>query len=273
MIVLSVVIHVAGAVAWAPAGASPRVMPAHHLSSRPVMSAKELDGEAVGKYGAAVAVQMAAVTATFGALDAATDAVLGGPLPWQAVTALFWGLSLKSRVFSPLDNSRPDLKKATEGEQTKGFNDRKMPEWTPPGVTFPIMWVLIVGPLRAYSSTLVWEATGGHLLCPTLLCLMLHLSIGDTWNCVNNVERRLGAAVPGVACVWISVLFTSTQYYTASPLAGQLLGLTAVWITVAGLLIADTWRVNSADTGSPWEGEPLYPYKGKVSTRFWFESV
>eukprot|EP00966_Prymnesium_polylepis_P301326 6962282-Prymnesium_polylepis.1 len=111
-----------------------------------------------------------------------------------------------------------------------------MPSWTPPGVTFPIMWVLVVGPLRAYSSTLVWEATGQHLLCPALLCFMLHLSIGDTWNTVNNVERRMGAAVPGVACVLASALFAASQYFEAAPLAGNLLGLTTVWITVAGLL-------------------------------------
>lgn len=110
-----------------------------------------------------------------------------------------------------------------------------------------------------------------HLLNPVLLCIMLHLSIGDTWNCVNNVERRLGAAVPGVACVWASVLFAATQYSAVSPLAGQLLGLTAVWITVAGLLVADTWRINSAEQGGEWEGEPLFPYKGEVTTRFWFE--
>ena len=97
------------------------------------------------------------------------------------------------------------------------------------------------------------------------------VSVGDTWNCVNNVERRLGAAVPGVACVWASVVFAAVQFSSVSPYAGQLLGLTAVWITVAGLLIADTWRINSAEAGGKWEGEPLYPYKGDVSTRFWFE--
>lgn len=257
----------------APAARGSVRLPVAQSRSSPVfLNNKVLDTNAVLKYSGAIALQMATVTATFGALDLATDAALGGqPLPWQAVTALFWGLSLKSRVFSPLDNSRPDLNKAVEGEQTRGFNDRCMPSWTPPGVTFPIMWVLIVGPLRAFSSTLVWEATGMHLLNPILLCLMLHLSIGDTWNCVNNVERRLGAAVPGVACVWASVLFATGQYYSVSPLAGSLLALTAVWITVAGLLVADTWRINSAEVGGKWEGEPLFPYKGQVDTRFWFE--
>ena len=32
------------------------------------------------------------------------------------------------------------------------------------------------------------------------------------------------------------------RYAAAVPLAGKLLGATAIWITVAGFLVADTWR-------------------------------
>ena len=108
-----------------------------------------------------------------------------------------------------------------------------------------------------------------HLLNPVLLCIMLHLSVGDTWNTVNNVERRTGAAVPGVVLVWGSALFAAAQYYDAAPTAGLLLGATGLWITVAAALVVDTWRVNNAR-----QPEPLYPYKEKGTnsqTRFFFE--
>jgi len=227
----------------------------------------ELDTDALLRYPLAVGVQIALITASFAAVDAVTEATIGGPLPWQAVCFLFFAMSLRSRVFSPLDNSRPDRESAMKGEPTAGFGDRIMPSWTPPGVVFPIMWVLIIAPLRAYSASLVYEASGSHLLEPALLALMLHLSIGDTWNTINNVERRTGAAVPGVVCVWASVIFAATCFYDVSQLAGLLLGLTAVWIAVAGTLVADTWRLNNNV-----ETEPLYPYKSDgVQTRFWFE--
>ena len=93
-----------------------------------------LDTDAAVRYPAAVGLQMAAITATFGAIDAVTDATLGGALPWQAVCFLFFGLSIRSRLFSPLDNSRPDREAAIKGEATAGFGDRIMPSWTPPGV-------------------------------------------------------------------------------------------------------------------------------------------
>ena len=72
----------------------------------------------------------------------------------------------------------------------------------------------------------------------------------------------------GVACVWASVLFASFSYYSALPEAGSFLAPTALWITVAGLLIADTWRVNNTEGQ-----EPLWPYKGDVKTNFWFTAT
>ena len=73
-----------------------------------------------------------------------------------------------------------------------------------------------MAPLRAFAASTLYEAsTGrlneGHLNDPVFLWLVLHLCIGDTWNTVNNVERRTGAAVPGVVLVWGSALFAAAQ--------------------------------------------------------------
>jgi len=188
---------------------------------------------------------------------------------------LFLGLSVKSRAFNPLRNTRPNRTKAMNGEATTGFNDRVMPSWTPPGVTFPVMWVLVVAPLRAFATVCAAASCGGHLLNWATMSLILHLSIGDTWNTVNNVERRTGAAVPGVLLVWGSCLnAVLTHAQLPMPPTGLLqlpapavaLGVTLVWITVAATLVIDTWRVNGK--------EPLYPVKrdaDQPQTQFaWF---
>ena len=306
----------------------------------PELEEKQLDTGSLGRYIFAVLIQMILVTVSFGFVDLycygpipfGEDLALGGPLPWQAVVAIFIGMSLRSRLFSPLDNSRPELRvgstdeedevlkgrleelskikkselsrecakrgiatdsttdtmdreeyaerlntyfarKALGGRPGEG-EDRKMPGWTPPGVVFPLMWVGVVAPLRAFASSMVYEAStgrlnAGHLNDPVLLWLVFHLCLGDTWNCVNNVERRTGAAVPGVTLVWLSTLYAAKQYYDIVPLAGILLGISAVWITVAGALVADTWRINNEI-----EPEPLYPYKSpgmRSITRLSFE--
>mmetsp|Transcript_35904 Transcript_35904/g.65907 ORF Transcript_35904/g.65907 Transcript_35904/m.65907 type:complete len:310 (+) Transcript_35904:61-990(+) len=248
---------------WKQAGVQSSSRTSSTIRRLAVSSEKEVDSDALLKYVSAVLIQILAIAAFFRALDVATALLPEGAPSW-AVFVLFFGMSIRSRLFSPLDNSRPDIGKASRGEATGGFGDRIMPSWTPPGIFFPIMWILIVAPLRAASSMLVWEMTG-NLCDVTILTLMLHLCIGDTWNTVNNVERRLGAAVPGVLCVWASALAAAYTYYQVTPLAGQLLLPTCLWLTVAAALVTDTWRVNNT-SGS----EPLYPYKGVITTEFWF---
>ena len=143
-----------------------------------------------------------------------------------------------------------------------------MPSWTPPGPVFPIVWLLIIGPLRAFTSAMVYNTVGLYA-CPAILSLALHLSIGDTWNTVNNVERRYGVAVVGVLCVWLSKANAAYNYFQVIPLAGKLLGLSLVWLTIASALVTRTWQLNpDPETGKP---EPLYPVTGKAATKFaWF---
>ena len=249
---------------------------------------KQLDATALGRYVFALLSQMVFITTFFGFIDLFCygplpgQSQLGGPLPWQAVVGIFFAMSLRSRIFSGLDNSRPDQRRSTSAEEDEALRarldskkakknelrdacekrglavdgtmesrelsarleeylenasesrgvvgtERIMPSWTPPGATFPIMWVGVVAPLRAFSSSLVYEtSTGrlneGHLNDPVLLWLIFHLCIGDIWNTINNVEGRTGAAVPGVLFVWLSTIFAAKQYYDIAPQAGLLLG-------------------------------------------------
>lgn len=39
------------------------------------------------------------------------------------------------------------------------------------------------------------------------------------------------------------------RYYEVDPLAGKLLGATAIWLTIASALIIDTWRLNPDQNG------------------------
>jgi len=236
-------------------------------------SDKELDTSAVIKYLTSAGVEITALAGFLYALDYGIT-TLDLSVPTWGIAALFYVLSLRSRVFNPLNNQRPDLSKMTKSDGTandggaRGFGDRIMPSWTPPGVFFPILWILINAPLRAYSTALVYGANG-HVLCDaTILCFAWHLTCGDVWNTINNTERRIGASVAGVFCVWCSVVYATSRYWAVDDLAGKLLGLTALWITVAGALVTDTWRLNPGEDG---ELDPLYPVKGDAETKFLFE--
>jgi len=240
------------------------------MSASASNESKEVDIEAVGKYFLSAGIEISLLAVFLRLVDAGMSPERGmSELPLPVITAFFYGLSLKSRVFNPLNNQRPNLGK--DDKPSKGFGDRVMPSWTPPGVFFPILWVFINAPLRAYSTTLIYEANG-HVLCdPVILCLMWHLTCGDVWNTINNTEKRLGASVAGVATVWLSVWYAIYRYYEVDPFAGKLLGLTGVWITIAAALVTDTWRLNPVADGNL---DVLYPVKsvGEDSkTKFFFE--
>ncbi|KAJ9520005.1 hypothetical protein QJQ45_029953, partial [Haematococcus lacustris] len=165
------------------------------------------------------------------------------------VTIFFLVISIRSRIFSPLDASRPTL----QGERAS-IAERRRPSWMPPPLTFPIVWSSI-GLLRCASSVMVWEAVGRDALALPLLVMMLHLAVGDCWNHINNVERRLGVAVPGVLCCLASALAVTTAYYSADAQAGLVLAPSAVWIGIASALIYSIWDLNGRAALYPTKGE------------------
>ena len=85
--------------------------------------------------------------------------------------------------------------------------------------------------------------------------MALHLSVGDTWNCVTNVEQRKGVSALGVLVVWASVVAAVKAYFDVIPLAGYVLAPSACWISIASVLTWTIWAINEPR-------EPLLPRKG-----------
>jgi hypothetical protein len=73
----------------------------------------------------------------------------------KALVGVWFGFNaLKSRVFSPLNATRPKM----EGEKT-AIKERRRPAWMPPPLAFPVIWTTIAV-LRAVSSVVVFGTTG-----------------------------------------------------------------------------------------------------------------
>ncbi|CAN0086086.1 unnamed protein product, partial [Phaeothamnion confervicola] len=204
-----------------------------------------LDTSALVRYFGATAFQWGGIVTFLAASQRYALPRLPAPVAKGAVAAFWAFMALRSRVFSPLNNARPgrDAERMVQVE-------RRRPSWMPPPKAFPFIWMSIAG-LRCISSTMVWEACGQRLVCAPLAAMALHLSVGDTWNTVNNVEKRLGAAVPGVFCVWLSLATTCVLYHRADSAAALVLLPSLCWITVANFLVRSIWSLNGK--------EPLYP--------------
>ena len=115
-------------------------------------------------------------------------------------------------------------------------------------------------PLRAVSSAIVVQS-GNAALANTLA---LHLCVGDSWNTINNVERRLGFSSVFVPLVWASA-WRAIFVYSSTP-AGWLLAPLGVWLTVASCLVVQTWRINVDGSG---KRDTLYPSKTAVTLFRW----
>ena len=221
----------------APAAADAETKAAATTSFSPAYAARE-----TVKYVGATAVQYKLLMVALSGVDKLVK------LPKPAVWLLFAFLSLRSRVVSLLDNSRPN-REAQKGKATPV--DVKRPSWTPPGIAFPFIWLTITA-LRATAAQMAYA---GSLRAPALDALVLHLCVGDTWNCITNVERRLGVSAVGCFAVWGSV-FRAVKAFGASsaPKAAYVLAPSLAWISVACVLTASIWNLN----GRP----PVYPAEG-----------
>lgn len=154
-------------------------------------------------------------------------------------------LSIRSRIFSPLDNTR----------SRNTYDSIIRPKWAPPPLAFPIVWMTIAV-LRVISSLLIWQQTGQQFLALPFIAFVVHLSLGDTWNTIFTVERRLGAAVPVVILApWLSALVVTVIYWQINPIAGAILAPSCIWLTIAAALVFRIWQLNGM--------EPLYPTKLK----------
>lgn len=107
--------------------------------------------------------------------------------------------------------------------------------------------------LRWFQCSLSHVVLCRNLVVLPLALMMVHLAIGDTWNTINNVERRMGTAVAGVALVWLSVIAVDSAYFNTTTTAGLLLAPSVVWLSVASFLVYTINQLNGP--------EPLFPVK------------
>ena len=113
---------------------------------------------------------------------------------------------------------------------------------------------MTIAVLRVIASVLVWQEVNQQFLVVPLVAFVVHLALGDTWNTIFTVERRLGAAVTVVILgPWLSALIVTLLYWQINPLAGIILAPSCVWLTVAVVLVLSIWQLNGK--------EPLYPLK------------
>jgi benzodiazapine receptor len=116
------------------------------------------------------------------------------------------------------------------------------PSWTPPNWLFAPVWTILYIAM-AIAAWLVWRKVGLTAAPMQLFLLQLLLNVG--WSAVFFRLRSPGTAFSEIVMLWLAILATSIEFWTAVPAAGWLLLPYLIWVSYATALNFSIWRLNA----------------------------
>ena len=118
----------------------------------------------------------------------------------------------------------------------------RKPGWTPRPWVFPVVWTPLYIAI-ALSGWLAWRETGLFVLPFAAYGVQLLLNAG--WSAVFFGLHRPDLALGEIVLLWLSILATIVGFAPVSAAAAWLLVPYLAWVTVAALLNATVWRLNT----------------------------
>ncbi|KAJ1451112.1 TspO/MBR family-domain-containing protein [Pelagophyceae sp. CCMP2097] len=170
-----------------------------------------------------------------------TKNVLG--LPALQVVAWFFVIFASSVVGSLGDRgiSSAQLANPNQPPDMEWYKSLNRPSWEPPGIVFPIMWLLISKPTQLLAVARI-SAAGPNW--PALALYCAHLSLGDAWNRVFFGEKRIRLSTLVISTFYTALLATAGVFAKIDVKAGLLMLPTCAWVAVASALNFAVRRLN-----------------------------
>ena len=122
------------------------------------------------------------------------------------------------------------------------------PSWTPPNWLFPIAWTVLYAAM-AYGAARV-AGSGAAVTGAALAFFACQIALNAIWTPIFFGLRNLGAALIGIAALFVAVVTTCLLFWRADTLAGLLLVPYIAWVGYAGALNFDIWRRNGGGFAS-----------------------
>ena len=118
----------------------------------------------------------------------------------------------------------------------------RKPGWTPKPWVFPAVWTPLYIAI-AVSGWLAWREGGLVSLPFAFYAVQLVLNAG--WSAVFFGLRRPDLALGELVLLWCSIAATIVGFAPLSAAAAWLLAPYLLWVTIAGVLNATVWRLNT----------------------------
>ena len=117
------------------------------------------------------------------------------------------------------------------------------PSFTPPNRVFGPVWTLLYLSM-AVSAWLVWRRGGFGAHGAAFALFAVQLLLNASWSPVFFGAHRIGTAFVVIVLMWAAILVTLVAFWRVSRPAGALLVPYQLWVTFAGVLNFELWRLN-----------------------------
>lgn len=117
------------------------------------------------------------------------------------------------------------------------------PPLSPPGVVFPIVWVILFA-LMGIGAAQVYLAPPSGARSRSLLLFLLQLAVNFFWSIIFFNLQAFGFAFIWLLLLWMLLLLMIRSYYKVDKLAAWLQLPYLLWVTFAAYLNFGVWLLN-----------------------------
>ena len=124
------------------------------------------------------------------------------------------------------------------------YQQLEKPAWKPPDAAFGVIWSAIFT-LCAFSAWWAWHASTQARQRRTLLALFAtNAALNVLWSTVYFQWHRLDWALVELVFLWLSIVALMWHVRGHARASAWMLLPYLVWVSAAGVLNWDTWRLN-----------------------------
>ncbi len=120
------------------------------------------------------------------------------------------------------------------------YEGLRKPSWNPPNWAFPVVWTILFV-MMAFSGWLVWREVGFGL---PIAVYGVQLVLNAAWSWLFFGLRRPDLAFAELVVFWLAILATILLFAPIHAGAAWLLVPYIAWVTTAGVLNWQLWRMN-----------------------------
>jgi translocator protein len=114
------------------------------------------------------------------------------------------------------------------------------PSWTPPSWAFPVVWSFLYIAMSVAAARVAVLPGSGQALA----FWGAQIAFNTLWSPIFFGLGRMGAAFIAMMGLWLFVALTMVAFFQLDVVAGALFVPYLVWVTAAGALNWQVWRLN-----------------------------